>query len=66
MKGSIWVRLRLGIAGLVIDFLKRRAVKLHQDARNEPDPVKSLGLRVQADDSDENAEHIKQRLLGKE
>lgn len=40
-------------------------MKLHQDARNEPDPIKSLDLRMQADDSDENSEEIKSVLTGR-
>lgn len=62
---SILVRLRLSIALWFIDALKARSVKLHHDARNEPDPIKSLDLRMQADDSDEDAEGIKQVLTGR-
>jgi hypothetical protein len=66
VRPTIWVRLRLSIAEAIYGFLKERAMKLHQEARNETDPIRSLDLRLRADDSDEEAEGIKQRLSGKE
>lgn len=62
---TIWVRLRLRTALFLVEFFKMRAMKLHQDARNELDPIASLDLRVQADDSDEDAEEIKHVLTGR-
>jgi hypothetical protein len=64
VRPTIWVRLRLSIVEAIYGFLKDRAMRLHQSARNEPDPIKSLDLRMQADDSDEDAENLKDTLNG--
>lgn len=66
MIGRLWIRVTVAVALWIIDDLKARAISLHQEARNEPDPIKSLDLRMQADDCDEDAEGIKQRLAGDE
>lgn len=62
----IWVKVHLAAALEIIDFLKGRAIILHQEARNEDDSIKSMDLRMQADDRDEDAEGIKHRLQGDE
>jgi hypothetical protein len=62
MRLRIWIHVSLGAALEFVDYLKASAVTLHQRARAEPDPIKSLDLRMQADDRDEDAESIKQEI----
>lgn len=63
MRFRIWIHVSLGAALEIVDFLKARAIALHQHARNEPDPILSLDLRVQADDRDEDAERDRKSVV---
>ena len=55
----VWVLLRFSTVYSMIPWLKQRSVRLHDQARGEPNKERSRELRQTADDSDADAEVLK-------